>query len=261
MGASVARALKANTDNTVDGWNRNHGVVSYALEKGYIDGEAADFKNYDVVFVALPPEAAMEFLDKREFADDAIVTDLCGVKKPIEQAVYAKKRNYRYVGSHPMAGKETSGIKSSSETLFQGANVVLTNGPRTDYEALDTVAKLYRKMGCGKISLCPADYHDAKIAYTSQLAHIVSNAYLKSETVKNCSAYTGGSFQDMTRVGGVDEKLWSELYFLNDKNVIAELETLIAHLQEYVDALKGSDDEKMQELLREGTEVLRSLKK
>ena len=260
MGASVARALKANTDCIVDGWNRNPGVTDYAIEKGYLDGAVKDFTGYDVVFVALPPDVTMDFLETKTFSDDTVVADLCGVKKAVEDAVYAQKRNYRYVGTHPMAGKEQGGIKNSSPDLFKGANVILTRGRYTDEEALNTVARLYRKMGCGKLLLCPADYHDANVAYTSQLAHIVSSAYLKSATAKGCEGFTGGSFQDMTRVGGVDEEMWTQLYFLNDENLIGELETLISHLQEYLCALKDGDEGRMKELLREGTRVRGTLK-
>ena len=260
MGASVARALKANTGYTVDGWNRNPGVTGYAVDKGYIDGAVSDFAEYDVVFVALPPEAAMEFLETREFKDNAVVADLCGVKHPVEKAVYAQKRNYRYVGTHPMAGKEKGGIKNSDERLFKGANVILTRCRHTDEEALNLVANLYRKMGCGRLLLCPADYHDAKIAYTSQLAHIVSSAYLKSDTAEGCEGFTGGSFQDMTRVGGVDEEMWTQLYFLNADNLAGELETLISNLGEYLTALKDGDEKKMQELLRAGTAIRNALK-
>ncbi len=260
MGASVARALKANTNHIVDGWNRNPDVTGYAKDKGYIDGEAKDFADYDVVFVALPPEATMEFLETQKFADNAVVADLCGVKRPIEKAVYAQKRNYRYVGTHPMAGKEKGGVKNSDPALFKGANVILVRDSRTDEEALNIVAKLYRKMGCGKLLLCPADYHDAKVAYTSQLAHIVSSAYLKSPAAEGCEGFTGGSFQDMTRVGGVDEEMWTQLYFLNADNLIVELENLMTHLGEYLAVLKDGDEKGMKELLKQGSAVRRSLK-
>ena len=259
IGASIARALKANTDHIVHGWNRSRKVVEYALEKKYIDGVATDFAVYDVVFVALPPEVTMEFLDTKSFKNNAIVADICGVKKPIEEVVYSKTRNYRYVGTHPMAGKETSGIESSSETLFKNANIILTQHRLTDEAALMEIGRLYRKMGCGKLLLCPAAYHDAKIAYTSQLAHIVSSAYIKSPAAEGCSGFTGGSFQDMTRVAGVDENVWTKLYFLNRENVAKEIRALISNLSEYLGALEDGDEEKMKELLKAGTVVRHSL--
>ena len=260
IGVSLARALKANTEYTVDGWNRTHSVTERALELNYIDGEVNEFVSYDVVFVALPPQATIDFLKNQKFGEDAVVADISGVKQPIEDAVYAEKRNYRYVGTHPMAGKETNGLESSSEKLFNGANIIITKHPRTDEAAIKTIANLYAKMGCGRIILCPAAYHDAKIAYTSQLAHIVANAYVKSPSAEGCSGFTGGSFQDMTRVAGVNEKDWTQLYFYNRKYVLKELETIVGNLNEYIAALQAEDKEKMIELLKEGGDIRRSLK-
>lgn len=252
IGASVARAIKANTEYEVYGWNRNREVVSYALEHKYIDGEVKDVAEFDVVIVALPPEVTMRYLDETVFKDGAVVADICGIKKPIEELVYSKPRNYRYVGTHPMAGKETRGILSSSETLFQGANVILINSKYADAEAINTVSGLYQAMGCGKLVFCTAAYHDAKIAYTSQLAHVVSNAYVKSRTINHCGSFTGGSYQDMTRIADLDPQVWTELFMKNKENLEPELRNLIANLNEYLAVLEAEDEKRMKELLDEG---------
>lgn len=259
IGASVARAIRANTEYEVDGWNRNREVVSYALEHNYIDGEVKDVTEYDVVIVALPPEVTMRYLDETVFKDNAIVADICGVKKPIEELVYSKERNYRYVGTHPMAGKETRGILSSSETLFQGANVILINGKNTDADAINTISALYQAMGCGKLVFCTAKYHDMKIAYTSQLAHIVSNAYVKSRTINNCNSFTGGSYQDMTRIADLDPEVWAQLFVANKKNIIPELQNLVDNLNEYLVALKEDDEKGLKVLLDDGGKQYRNV--
>jgi prephenate dehydrogenase len=253
IGASIARALKAAGYKT-DGWNRTESVAEYALKMGYIDGIAERFTEYDVIFVALPPKATILFLDQTMFADGAIVSDICGVKTPIERAVLAKKRNYRYIGSHPMAGKETSGIESSTEKLFVNANIILTENEETDREAEQTVYYLYKSMGAGEITICNAAYHDREIAYTSQMAHIVSNAYIKSEAAAGCLPFTGGSFQDMTRVAPLDEKTWTELFLMNREALTGELSGLIARLQAYLSAMEGQDEERLKTLLAEGKE-------
>lgn len=259
MGASVARAIKANTEYEVDGWNRNREVVSYALEHNYIDGEVKDVAEYDIVIVALPPEVTMSYLDETTFKDNAIVADICGIKKPIEDLVYSKARNYRYVGTHPMAGKETRGILSSSESLFRGANVILINAKKTDSDAINTVSGLYQAMGCGKLVFCTADYHDRKVAYTSQLAHIVSNAYVKSRTISNCGSFTGGSYQDMTRIADLDPEVWSQLFCLNKKNLLPELQNLINNLNAYLVALMDDDEKGLKELLDNGGRAFRNV--
>lgn len=254
IGASIARALKANTAHRIDGWNRNPSVSLYAAERGYIDGIVTDLASYQAVFLALPPQAVVDYIDGHVFADGAIVADICGVKGFMEESVYRKERNFRYVGTHPMAGKEMSGIESSSPTLFKGANIVLTENERTDPDAIAAIEELYLAMGAGYIVRCGAAEHDRQIAYTSQLAHIVSNAYVRSDSSKNCLRFTGGSFQDMTRVASVDEKIWTELFFENERNLQEELDGLIFRLQEYSHALRERSSEEMKALLIEGKE-------
>jgi prephenate dehydrogenase len=253
IGASIARALQA-ANYVVDGWNRTRSVADHALQKGYIGGIVEDFSAYHVIFVALPPQATIDFLNNTKFADGAIVADICGVKEPIERAVRAKKRNYRYIGTHPMAGKETSGIESSTEKLFLNANIILTENEETDQAAKQTVFDLYKSMGAGTITVCDAAYHDREIAYTSQMAHIVSNAYIKSRSAKDCSPFTGGSFQDMTRVAPLDEKVWTELFLMNREALTGELSGLIERLQAYLSALEEKDGGSLKTLLAAGKE-------
>ncbi len=251
IGASICASLKS-AGRTVYGRNRSREAVEYALSHEMIDGEATDYKGADVVFLALPPQIVARELDEGKFDDNCIVADICGVKKCLEDVVYQKPRNYRYVGTHPMAGKETNGIASASATLFKRANFIVTESERTDREAQETVEMLAKEMGFGAIVRCSAQKHDEKIAITSQLAHIVSNAYVKSEEANDCRGFTGGSFQDMTRIAGVDEQTWTELYFRNREPILRETEGLIQRLSEYRDALERGDEDGMKELLREG---------
>lgn len=253
IGASLAVSLKK-AGHKVYGKNRSKEPLSYALEHGMIDAETEDFDGADVVFLALPPAVTVCALEET-FPNGCIVSDICGVKLPIERAVYRKARNFRYVGAHPMAGKETSGIRSASDTLFQDKNLILTVCDKTDESALKTLKALGSQAGFSRTVICSAEEHDRKIALTSQLAHIVSNAYIRSPAAEAVTGFTGGSFQDMTRVGGVDEWLWTELYFANREFLLAETDGLIARLSEYRDALQAQDEEKMRSLLREGKRV------
>lgn len=180
IGGSMALALKTAGIQS-DGFDRED-VLSYALQENMIARAARDFMEYDVVFVALPPKAAVRFLTENSFKKGAVVADVCGVKGAIERAVSDKPRDYRYVGCHPMAGKEVSGIRNADASLFRGASMILVENDRTDPAAAETIAALSVSMGFDRVIRCDSDYHDAKIAYTSQLAHIVSNAYVKSPT-------------------------------------------------------------------------------
>ena len=194
IGGSICGAL-TKAGYTVDGVSRSEQTVQTALEKGYICKKATDLTEYDVVFIAVPPYATMKYLDNATFKDGALVTDICGVKGVLETLVYAKPRNYRYVGMHPMAGKETSGIESASPDMFRGANVIITLATQTASAGVDELKEYIHAMGFGRIVECSAEEHDKKIALTSQLAHIVSNAYVKSDEVQNCEGFTGGSFR------------------------------------------------------------------
>lgn len=250
IGGSAAKALRR-AGYIADGWDREE-IAARAVRDGCIGAAVQDFSGYDVVFVALPPDAAMRFIDGTSFGRGAIVADFCGVKSAVEARMCAKPRAFRYVGCHPMAGREVSGLENSLETLYDGASMIVCRGPQTDEDAVRTLEGLYRAMGFGQIVHCTAAYHDGKIAYTSQLAHIVSNAYVKSETANGFPGFTGGSFQDMTRIAGVDEEVWTRLYMLNLPAVTKELETLSSRLAAYLDALRAGDEGALKALLKEG---------
>lgn len=260
IGGSMAGAL-TKAGYAVDGFNRSEKALVYALNAGYIRAKGTCLSDYDVVFLALPPEITLDYLQNAEFKDGALVSDICGVKEAMEAAVYAENRNYRYVGIHPMAGKETSGIESATPNLFFNANLVITHASKTNKEDVDEMKEYAKAMGFGKIVECSAKEHDKKIALTSQLAHIVSNAYVKSPQVKGCDGFTGGSFQDMTRIAGVDEKIWTPLYAYNRENILTELDGLICQLSVYRDALSCGDDEALADALKAGRLIRETIKR
>ncbi len=260
IGGSICASLtRAGYD--IYGYDLNEANCDEAIKRGYILEKTEDFSSFDVVFVAVPPKATLSVLENTSFKSGALVMDICGVKKAVENLVYQKDRNYRYLGLHPMAGKETSGIFSASEDMFDNANLIITICEKTDENALRTCRTLAAKMGFGCIVECSADEHDKKIALTSQLAHLVSNAYVKSPQVIGCEPFTGGSFQDMTRIAGVDEKIWTQLYLFNKENVVEELDLLISHLSEYRDALKENNGDEVSERLKEGRLIREKIKR
>lgn len=252
-------ALKR-ADYEVYGYNRSPKPLEYALEHGIIDGAVTEFTVFDIVFVALPPQATVDFINAHKFKNGAIVADICGVKGWVEDEIYKKQRNFRYVGCHPMAGKEVVGIKNASAGLFDGASMIVTSNGDTDSNAYDTVISLATEMGFGRIVECSAEYHDRKIAYTSQLAHIVSNAYVKDGDAEDCLGFTGGSFQDMTRIAGVDEEVWAELYLKNKENVSEKISMLISSLTEIKNALDGGNEEQLKCVLKNGREQFEKIK-
>ncbi len=253
IGGSMCMAL-ARAGFAPEGWNRSPGPVSYALENEIISAAAEKFTEYDVVFVALPPRAAVNFINSNSFKNGAVVADICGVKQYIAREMASRRRNFFYVGTHPMAGKEVSGIQNACADLFDNAGMVIVRDDSTDAGALQTVRRLTKAMGFRLIVECSAAVHDRKIAYTSQLAHVVSNAYVKDAEARGCLGFTGGSFQDMTRIAGVDENVWAELYMLNSENLCGNVSSLISGLTEIKRALEAGDEEALRAVLRKGRE-------
>lgn len=241
IGGSMCMALKRAGYN-VDGYNRSAAPLNYALKNNIIDYAAENFESYDVVFVALPPEPTVSFILNTRFKSGAIVADICGVKKYIEDAVYGAQLSVNYVGTHPMAGKEVSGVENACADLFDRASIVITRGIYTDEHAVGAVKKLVKDMGFARIVECSAKVHDRKIAYTSQLAHVVSNCYVNDPEIDGCLGFTGGSFQDMTRIAGVDEKMWAELFLRNADNLLVSAENLASSLDKFIAALKEAKE-------------------
>ena len=236
----------------VDGYNRSKKPLDYALKNKIIDGTAERFDCYDVVFVTLPPKPTVDFILNTHFKSGAVVADICGVKRVIEEAVAAAKPDINYVGTHPMAGKEVSGIENACADLFDSASMVVTRGICADERAYSTIFSLVKAMGFKRLVECSAEVHDRKIAYTSQLAHVVSNCYVNDPEIDGCLGFTGGSFQDMTRIAGVDENVWAELYLLNKKKLSAQIGSLISSLAEIKTALDSGNEEELKRVLKAG---------
>ena len=240
IGGSMCMALNRAGYKT-DGYDCSESAVFYMLTNGAIESFAREFTAYDVVFVALPPKETLDFILKTPFKQNAVVCDICGVKKFIEDGVYGYRRDIRYIGAHPMAGKEVSGAENAEATLFDNASMVITRGIYTDEEAFSLIKGLTKAMGFARIVECSAEVHDKKIAYTSQLAHVVSNCYVNDEEISACLGFTGGSFQDMTRIAGVDESVWASLYLKNADNLQKKCENLISSLTAFTKTLKEAE--------------------
>ena len=260
IGGSLAKAVKGRTSHTVLGFDRDDAVLQDALQSGAIDGILApeQLKGCRLVLVALYPQAAVDYIcaHRFDFGSGTIVVDCCGVKEvvctPCEAA--AKEAGFIFLGGHPMAGIERSGFAFSKEDLFEGASMVLTPPPGIDPEAVEAVSGLCRQLGFGRIRLSTPKEHDRMIALTSQLAHVLSSAYVKSPAALSHAGFSAGSFKDMTRVARLNEDMWTELFFDNKSALLEEIEGLIDRLGEYAEALRQDDRETMRRLLKEGRE-------
>ena len=256
IGGSLCRAFKQYTPHTVQGWTRNQKTVAFALSVDAIDEPLTDLSQPDVVFVALPPEATIDYLTAHaaDFRPGAIVADICGVKQPVIDAVDRLYHDHgvRYVGTHPMAGKEVAGFANSDVDLYKNASYIITPTPLTDPEAVETLRELAGAIGFTRVEITDPLRHDTIISYTSQLAHVVSSAYIKSPTSALTLGFTAGSFQDMTRVAKLDPDMWTALFSLNRGPLLREIDTLLANLTEFRAALGAGDLDRVRDLLDQG---------
>ncbi len=259
IGGSFCRAIKKYTTHTVLAATRNPKTAPFARSIGAIDDELTELGAVDLCIVALPPENTVQWLQEHvgDFRRGTIVMDICGVKQYILDAVdqlYADA-GVRFVGGHPMAGKEVAGFANSTAELYQNASFILTPTALTDPAALETVQELLTAIGFGRIVRTSAAQHDANIAYTSQLAHVVSSAYIKSPTLEKELGFSAGSFQDMTRVAKLDPTVWTSLFLQNREPLLFEIDTLINNLQVFRDKLAASDADAMWQLLDQGRQL------
>ena len=257
IGGSMAKAYKAD-GHTVYGFDADQSTLGYATLANVIDDElnGETLNECELIFVALYPRATVEYLASiaPKINKDTVVMDLCGTKQLVCDAGFelANEYGFTFVGAHPMAGTQYSGIKYSKATLFKNAPMVIVPPIYDDISFLDKIKRLLAPAGFGKISVTDAKSHDAMIAFTSQLAHVVSNAYVKSPTAENHKGFSAGSYKDMTRVAWLNERMWSELFLENREPLLYEIDTIINSLSEYRNAIYDKDRQKLTELLRDG---------
>ncbi|MCI8361225.1 MAG: prephenate dehydrogenase/arogenate dehydrogenase family protein [Clostridiales bacterium] len=270
IGGSLALALLQNTEWRVVGIDRQPETVRAALRAGLAaaglpEGEpAADgfspaaqlLGQADLLILALAPQPALDFLKGHAhlLSPGAVVTDVCGVKRQIVSACgpVCAERGLRFIGGHPMAGKERSGFFNADERLFCGASYILTPLPDTDPAALETMKTLAAAVGCKEVTVTTPAHHDRMIAFTSQLPHVLAGAYVKSPVSLQHAGYSAGSYRDVSRVATVDERLWSQLFLCNRDYLLEEIDGLIENLSACRRALAAEDREDLEIILREG---------
>lgn len=257
IGGSFAKAYHAAGERVL-AWNRTRSVLDFAMLDGGVDGELTEenIADCDLILVTLYPAAAIEYLTRMapHIGPKPLVIDCCGTKRVVCEAVFplAEQYGFTYVGGHPMAGTQFSGYKYARENLYQGAPMVLVPPVYDDIQLLERAKALLAPAGFAHVSFTTAENHDAMIAFTSQLAHLVSNAYIKSPTAGLHIGFSAGSYKDMTRVAWLNPGMWSELFLENKDYLIEELDWLIENLNEYKAAMQADDRETLTKLLDDG---------
>ena len=258
MGGSLAKAISFGTEHTVWGTNRSAQAVQKALFVGAIEKELTkeDLALCDLVIVSLYPEATVDYIKENAslFKKGAVVIDISGVKRFVCDALYetATENGFVFIGAHPMAGLHLSGFEHSTAKIFNNSSMILTPYENTPDECVALVRDLFLKIGFTNIQMSTPDEHDKIIAFTSQLAHVVSNAYVKSPNALIHKGFSAGSYKDLTRVAYLNEDMWSELFLENRDNLINEIDSIVENLIQYRIAMENNDREGLAGLLRDG---------
>lgn len=261
IGGSMAKAIKKNTDCRVLGWNRNGETLEKALHEGAIDAVARDedFSSCDMLIPAMYPAATEAFLRDKipQMKRGALAVDLVGVKTRLIESIgpLARDCGVRYTGGHPMQGLAHAGFERSFADLYRGASMILVPSAATQPGDVEELGAFFRSVGFGHITVAGAEVHDHMIAHTSQLAHIVSNSYVKSPVSTNYVGFSGGSYKDMTRIACLDERVWKELFIWNRSAILPEIDDLIRNMTELRDAIEREDYDTLEMLLRTGREA------
>ena len=230
----------------------------FAQLSGAVDGPLTDDKlaACDLILLAAYPAASIAYFKEKAplMGPRPVVIDCCGTKRKVCAACFpiAEQYGITYLGGHPMAGTQFSGFKYAKANLFVGAPMVLVPPRFDDIELLSHVKDLLSPAGFGSYSVTTAEQHDEMIAFTSQLAHVASNAYIKSPTAKKHKGFSAGSYKDMTRVACLAPHMWAELFMENKEFLLKEIDCYIEHLSEYKTAMEHDDEETLIRLLDEG---------
>lgn len=265
IGGSLAKAFKRVEETTVLGYDIEESTVLRAVIENAITAELTDdnIGECDFLFVALYPKATIDFIQEKadKIKKSCVVLDTCGTKRSICSKCFdiAKAHGFHFIGAHPMAGKQFSGFKYSKASMFEKASIILVPDKCEKLEVLASLKQQLVKAGFGSVTISTGSEHDRIIAFTSQLAHIVSNAYVKSPNAALHKGFSAGSYRDLTRVAKLNPQMWAELFLDNSDNITAELDSIIRELGKYRDAIKENDEEKLIELLEEGTKLKESI--
>ena len=257
IGGSLARAYALEGHRVLCA-NRNANMLSFAMLSGAVEAplNQDNISECDLILLAIYPDGSASWLEQNAsyIRKDCLVIDCCGIKREICQRCFplAKKYGFTFIGGHPMAGTQFSGFKYSRANLFEGAPMVLVPDRFDDMQLLERAKNALAPCHFGSFSVTTAAEHDRMIAFTSQMPHIVSNAYIKSPTARSHKGFSAGSYKDLTRVAWLNAPMWAELFLENRDNTLYELDTFIESLQAYRDAIAAGDEGALITLLEEG---------
>ena len=257
IGGSLARAY-AKAGHTVLACEQNETIFGFAELAGAVNGvlDQTSIPKCELILLAISADGSARWLEDHAalIFPNTLVIDCCGIKKDICNRCFplGEKHGFTFMGGHPMAGSHYSGFKYSRSNLFQGAPMVLVPHRYDDPALLQWAIDALAPCNFGSFSVTTAADHDKMIAFTSQMPHILSNAFIKSPTAQQHKGFSAGSYKDLTRVAWLNPRMWAELFLSNKENVLFELDTYISSLQQYKQAIIAGDENTLIALLDEG---------
>lgn len=261
IGGSYAEGL-TKAGYSVGAITRTPSTIDYALQKGIIASGSTEItreyvEQFDIIVFGLYPHKLMEWIEEYQgwFKSGALITDVTGIKSAIVYKIQDMLRpDLEFIGAHPMAGRETSGVQNANAAIFQGANYIVTPTERNSAEAVERCEDLGRILGFGKISRLSPERHDEVIGFLSQLTHCIAVSLMNCKDPEEMSRFTGDSFRDLTRIAKINEDMWTELFLLNKKELLDQMNIFEAQFDRLRKALEAGDEATMKEMMRTSTQ-------
>ena len=268
LGGSYAKALKKQ-GFSVEAVTRSQSTIDYALEQGIIDGGAAFpdpeiIGRADFVVLAMYPQTLLDWVKEhqRYFKPGALITDVTGVKTCVVEPVQQMLRpDVEFIAAHPMAGRETLGVRNADDSIFRGANYIVTPTEKNTTQAIEACEELGRVLGFARVSRLTPEKHDEMIGFVSQLTHAIAVALMTCNDIEGLEKYTGDSFRDLTRIAKINDEMWSELFLANREALLEQMDQFAAQFALMRQQLAEGDREGMRDVMRRSTVRRKALEK
>ena len=261
IGGSYAQAL-TDLGYEVGAITRSRRSIDYALEKGIIAHGTTQVteeyvSQFDIVVFALYPEVLTKWIESNQgyFKSGALLTDVTGVKVPVVYKIQEILRaDVEFVGAHPMAGREVYGVENADKTIFRNANYIVTPTSKNTKSGIEACKSLGKILGFKTIAQLSPEEHDEMIGFLSQLTHCIAVSLMTCKDSEHLVDYTGDSFRDLTRIAKINEDMWCELFLLNKKELLSQMDLFIDKFKELKDSIECSDTEKIKTIMRTSTQ-------
>ena len=261
IGGSYAQAL-SDLGYTVGAITRSQKSIDYAKEKGIIASGTTEVtpeyvSQFDIVVFSLYPGVLLDWIEKYQafIKHGALLTDVTGVKVPVVYKIQKMLRDdLEFVGAHPMAGREVYGVENADKTIFRNANYIVTPTDKNTKAGIDACKSLGKILGFKTIAELSPEEHDEMIGFLSQLTHCIAVSLMTCKESEKLVDYTGDSFRDLTRIAKINEDMWCELFLLNKKELLSQMDLFIDKFKELKSSIETSDTEKIKSIMRTSTQ-------